>query len=1020
MGFFGTVIMALISILTTEEKKRFESPPVFSSHERKRYFRFPTEIIKVAEELRTPTTKVCFLAAYGYFKANNKFYNKQFHVIDLGYIARILNIPEDNINTSEYQTRVHHEHKAKILSLVGATKFDRTARKLIKKEIAIMVRSQLRPKYIFQQILDILLRNKIEIPGYYALAEIINKSMLEYKKELSEIIEKQLTPENRLLLDSLLEREEPTNEDDKFKRYKLTLLKKFHQSTRPMKVRANTQDLETLSHLFHHLEGVIEAINLSDEGIRYFAQSVLRFQMFQILRRSDEDKYLYILAFIMHQYYKLQDGLLDTLVLSVQHAVTKAREREKTVYFEKREQDQLQKKLLVQTIESIRGILSETSVDSEQKLEQINTLLLATEQQARLKEEPETHYSFLEEASLKLQKRVSDIIRQVEFNQETSDKNLIEAISYFKKKDGNIDKNAPLSFLEDEEIKLVFKKDVFKVSLYKTLFFKAVCDGVKAGTLNLKYSYKYRYMDEYIISKESWEQNKADYLKRAELEEFADVDVVLDGLKNSLHTQFIKTNTNILNGKNTLIRFHHDTFSLTTPPEESSEYEQTLHDLFSRQTYISLLEVLSTINSSCNYLDLFQHFQNKYLHKQPADSTFYAGIMALGCNIGIHRIIQTAPLINESELNTTINWYFTLENINNANDAIGLFIDTLDLPNIYIRDQKRMHTSSDGKKRNVVPDSLNAGSSYKFFGQRKGSSDLSFIDERHFLFHGDVINVNEREVLYVIDGLLHNEVVKSYMHSVDMHGYSETIFGATHLLGYHLAPRIKGLPSRQLYSFEKIKTYEEQGFKILPHKYINVDIIREHWDDLLRLIATIKLKLTPASKIFKRLTSYAKQHTLYQALKAFGQIIKTKFILEYIDNVELRQAIEKQLNKVEHSHKFANAVFYGNNQEFTQATKEEQEKAEACKRLIQNAIILWNYLYLSTKIMDETDREKRKQLLKTIQSGSVVTWAHIHLHGEYDFSETKLKDSIGFNISQILALKVTENWDMEKQGFSLN
>jgi len=88
--------------------------------------------------------------------------------------------------------------------------------------------------------------------------------------------------------------------------------------------------------------------------------------------------------------------------------------------------------------------------------------------------------------------------------------------------------------------------------------------------------------------------------------------------------------------------------------------------------------------------------------------------------------------------------------------------------------------------------------------------------------------------------------------------------------------------------------------------------------------------------------------------------------------------------------------------------------------LIQNAIVLWNYLYLSKKIMDETDREKRKQMLTTIQSGSIVTWAHIHLHGEFDFSENKLKDSVGFNMSQILALKVTEKWDMEKSTFILN
>lgn len=37
----------------------------------------------------------------------------------------------------------------------------------------------------------------------------------------------------------------------------------------------------------------------------------------------------------------------------------------------------------------------------------------------------------------------------------------------------------------------------------------------------------------------------------------------------------------------------------------------------------------------------------------------------------------------------------------------------------------------------------------------------------------------------------------------------------------------------------------------------------------------------------------------------------------------------------------------------------------------------------------------------------------IHLHGELDFSENKFKDSVGFNVPEILALKVIENWDME-------
>jgi TnpA family transposase len=45
------------------------------------------------------------------------------------------------------------------------------------------------------------------------------------------------------------------------------------------------------------------------------------------------------------------------------------------------------------------------------------------------------------------------------------------------------------------------------------------------------------------------------------------------------------------------------------------------------------------------------------------------------------------------------------------------------------------------------------------------------------LFHSTVISAAERESAYVIDGLMHNDVVKSDVHSTDTHGYSEMIFG---------------------------------------------------------------------------------------------------------------------------------------------------------------------------------------------------------------------------------------------------
>jgi len=53
----------------------------------------------------------------------------------------------------------------------------------------------------------------------------------------------------------------------------------------------------------------------------------------------------------------------------------------------------------------------------------------------------------------------------------------------------------------------------------------------------------------------------------------------------------------------------------------------------------------------------------------------------------------------------------------------------------------------------------------------------------------------------------------------------------------------------------------------------------------------------------------------------------------------LRQAIEKQMDRIEHVHRFTRAVSVGNPPEFLQAEKEDQEMAEACKRLIKNCIM---------------------------------------------------------------------------------
>jgi len=129
------------------------------------------------------------------------------------------------------------------------------------------------------------------------------------------------------------------------------------------------------------------------------------------------------------------------------------------------------------------------------------------------------------------------------------------------------------------------------------------------------------------------------------------------------------------------------------------------------------------------------------------------------------------------------------------------------------------------------------------------------------------------------------------------------------------------------------------------------------------------------------------------------------FILTYFDDLELRHQIEKQLNKIESSNKFAKAVFFANSQEFRQVTKEEQEIATACMMLIQNTIVLWNYLYLSQLLVNNENPEEKQQMLKSIQRGSIVSWQHVNLQGEYDFTR-KFSGNATFDMEKILLLKM--------------
>lgn len=880
---------------------------------------------------------------------------------------------------------------------------------------------------IFLSIIDFCWQNKIELPSYRIISVIITDAYNRFENGLVNILAKQLKkPQIKKLNDLAGIRKE--TKKSRMTRPQITLIKNINQGLRPMDIQENIDVFNIFKVYFNEFKEVIDALKLSDQATEYFATWVQKAKTSQLNSFSDKNKlYLYLLCYIKHQFYYRHDVLVAIFLKSTQSAVNFAKNKLRDFEKENRsERNKAIKKLSTtskesrELIEKITEAVNSPILSASGKLATIETLIndyhdhnsLLEKENIMLLEKAldrissnQTYFDALESISIKLQNKVSSLTKHLTFNPSTSSPELITAINHFNSVDGNLDQKASTDFLTQDEKNALYKQKKLRVSFYKVLLFLHMADAIKSGHLNVLYSYKYRAIHEYLIDEKIWASQQKDLLERAGLTHFYDFQATMDKFKVQLDSKYKAVNERFLSGQNIHLKNDKNGKVIIQTPKTDSDEKEYIPSLLSQAGYVPILQILSDINHIAHYTDSFGHFSVKHKKMLPKPKTLFAGLIAKGCNIGIERIAYISIGISEDILKNTVNWCFSLKNIQKANNKVTGIINKLFLSNAYRHTPEELHTSSDGRKVNVSVDSLHANYSYKYFGKGKGVCIYTFLDERQLLFYSTVISASEREAAYVIDGLQQNEVVQSTIHSTDTHGFTEAVFAVGPFINTAFAPRIKDIGGQNIYAFSTKQTYEKRGYKILPSRLINLKLIEKYWNDILRFMATIKLKHTTTSQLFKRLSSYAKDHPLYQALKEFGRIIKSIFILTYFDDAELRQRIEKQLNKVELSNRFSKAVFFSNNGEFRCGDLEEQKITAACKVFIQNAIVLWNYLYLSQLLANNADPEEQKRMLESIKRGSIITWRHINLYGEYNFTKYAANQAI-FDMERILGLKV--------------
>jgi TnpA family transposase len=150
----------------------------------------------------------------------------------------------------------------------------------------------------------------------------------------------------------------------------------------------------------------------------------------------------------------------------------------------------------------------------------------------------------------------------------------------------------------------------------------------------------------------------------------------------------------------------------------------------------------------------------------------------------------------------------------------------------------------------------------------------------------------------VIDGLLnHESQLEIQEHATDTAGAVDHVFALCHLLGFRFAPRIRDLSERRLYTLAQ--GTEFAALDQLIGGAVNVKAIEDDWAEVLHLAASIRTGTVSASVMLKKLAGYSRQNSLSRALREIGRVERSLFMLDWLDDIDLRRRTNANLNKGE-------------------------------------------------------------------------------------------------------------------------
>jgi len=899
----------------------------------------------------------------------------------IAYIAKLINFDEINlgIRMLEYdRSKQKYRHANIIRQFFNVTPYHN---KKITETAFEFAKTRENIETIFNCVIEDMILMNMELPAFSTLSQVVEKSRVRANNYFYKKIYSYMSTQQKMLIDQTL----------------LINCKSYNQQSRWNEVKSDPpavsiNNLKSYTKHVQWLQSLSAKTDILDnipaERIKQFYAEGMSLDLSKINRLPTNKRYSLIIVVLQRATELAVDNLI-TMVIKT-YVSLRSLARNKLIAYKTG-----QLSVVDELVSSFESVLECYSYDytKAKRIEAIDNIVANQHEELRSKCSEYNAYKIDDPYPILLDmykpKRIAfwNMLSSVKLLSGSKDKTIQNATEFicscFDSSEEIIQlskatswKGLPLDWIPDKAKKFVKPKNGYlNRNAYELCIISKIIDEIRSKDLYVVNSLEYDTHKQNLISMQRFEFISEKYCKlvgipRDEQEFVNFIEKKLEEKSKTADNAFNKDDIGAKIEKGRLI------LKKVTALPKPSNFDDLDQLITSKMPDVGILDIIASVTQSLQLKKYLRPISGHDSKQEDINALLASTIFCYGCNVGVNEAARSLSNINRKQLARINSHYITEDNLKQCITEVVNYYNRYQLPKFWGTGD---HVSVDGTKWDMYKKNLLSEYHIRYGGF--GGIGYYHISDTYIALFSNLISCGSYEALHIIGDILSNksDIKPTCVHG-DTHSQSYPIFAVAYLLGIKIMPRIRGIKDLIFYRANK-NTKADNIEEILGQK-INWKLIKTHYNDMLRIVISIKECQTDIKSMMSKICTKSKKNKLYYAFRELGRAIRTCYLLEYITDYDLRKFINAATCKSEEFNGFLDWVAFARNI-IPSNSSVDQRKFIKYNHLVANMVILYNVNEMS-KIIKGLNCDGVKVDHELLQYFSPYKSQHISRLGFYE------------------------------------